>query len=191
MVGLNKRFLILSVLLLIQGRLHSEVSPFCYVVPELRTNAHAIYVSVTTLYFQADSSLPEVRIRLFFDDLQRCAQEEWGLAERPTLDLFVENGGMQTYLDDHMQLKLNDIPIPLLFDRIEPDQDDALSVYIKCELDETLMKDIAKLKVIDFKTDFFTEQIEAQQNLVRIRYGKQREFYNLDRFITQLQFKPE
>lgn len=191
MVGLNKRFLILSVLVIIQGRLHSEVSPFCYVVPELSTNAHAIYVSVTTLYFQADSSLPEVRIRLFFDDLQRCAQDEWGLDERPTLDFFVENGGMQTYLDDHMQLKLNDVPIPLLFDRIEQDQDDALSVYIKCELDEVLLKDIARLEVIDFKTDFFTEQIDAQQNLVRIRYGKQREFYNLDKFITQLQFKPE
>ena len=146
---------------------------------------HAIYVSVTSVYFKQGEMLPSVRIRLFFDDLQRCAQEEWGLEERPPLPYFTEEGGMQRYVDEHIKLQLDQQDIRLHFDRVEADQDDAISVYLKAELLQDEFPD--EWSEIWVFNDFFVEQIEAQKNLVRIRYGSMREFFNLDKDRRELQ----
>lgn len=149
---------------------------------------HTIYVSVTSIYFKQDEVLPSVKIRLFYDDLQRCAKAEWGLSENPNLNDFAE-GGMNRYINKHMQINMDGIPLRLQLKKIEEDGE-ALSVEMQPVLtDTTQMAKVASWSQLEVYNDLFTQHIDAQQNLIRYRYASDRQFENLDRKRFKAKFK--
>jgi hypothetical protein len=138
---------------------------------------HTIYVSVTSVYFPNDGTQPELKIRLFFDDLQRCVKEEWALKEIPDLGFFAGEN-MDRYLNKHLKISLDTTVIAYKMESLEEDGE-AISIHM---IPSVLVPDsLAKVwKKMTVQTDLFVNQIEQQQNLVRVRYESKREFFNLD-----------
>lgn len=149
---------------------------------------HTIYVSVTSIYFSENELLPNVKIRLFYDDLQRCAKTEWGLAENPNLIDFAE-GGINRFINDHLQIKMDKIPLELQLAEIEEDGE-ALSIQMNVVLkDSSSIEKLSQWKKMDVYNSIFTDHIDAQQNLIRFRYASDRVFENLDRNRLKASFK--
>lgn len=141
---------------------------------------HTIYVSVTSIYFLEGEILPTVKIRLFYDDLQRCSKAEWGLAENPVLSDFAE-GGLNRFINDHLKIKMDSLSVDLDLSKIEEDGE-ALSIQMTALMsDSTKAEDYAAWKNIYVINDLFTAHIDAQQNLIRFKNGSTRSFENLDR----------
>lgn len=138
---------------------------------------HTIYVSVTSVYFPNDGNQPELKIRLFFDDLQRCVKEEWALTETPELGYFAGEN-LNRYLSDHLKILLDTTNIAFKMESLEEDGE-AISIHMipVQEVAEPLANSWKKLVI---KTDLFVNQIEEQQNLIRVRFESKREFFNLD-----------
>lgn len=141
------------------------------------TFPHTIYVSVTSVYFPNDGNQPELKIRLFLDDLQRCVKEEWGLTETPELGFFAGEN-LNRYLSNHLKIKLDTTSIAFKMESLEEDGE-AISIHMipVQAVAEPLASTWKKMLI---QTDLFVNQIEEQQNLVRVRYESKREFFNLD-----------
>ena len=89
---------------------------------------HTIYVSVTSVYFPNDGTQPELKIRLFFDDLQRCVKQEWALTETPDLGFFAGEN-MDRYLNKHLEIKLDNTTIAYKMESLEEDGE-AISIHM-------------------------------------------------------------
>lgn len=139
---------------------------------------HTIYVSVTSVYFPNDGNQPEIKIRLFLDDLQRCIKEEWSLTETPELGFFAGEN-IDRYVNSHLVLKLDTTRISYTMESLEEDGE-AISIHMipKQPISDSLA---TVWKNMSIQTDLFVSQIEEQQNLIRVRYENKREFFNLDR----------
>lgn len=157
------------------GKLTSAPYPF----------PHTIYVSVTSIYFPNDGDQPELKIRLFFDDLQRCIKKEWALDETPELGFFA-GSNLDRYLNTHIALKLDTTTIAFKMESLEEDGE-AISVHM-VPVEEVPKALASSWKKMTIQSDLFVNQIEEQQNLVRVRYERKREFFNLDQKRLQAVF---
>jgi hypothetical protein len=150
--------------------------------------SHTVYVSVTSIYFSENNLLPNVKIRLFYDDLQRCTKVDWGLATNPSLIDFAE-GGIDRYINDHLKIKMDQISLQLQLAQIEEDGE-ALSIEMNTVLtDSTTLEMISNWEKMEVYNSIFTDHIDAQQNLIRFRYESDRFFENLDRSRLKTSFK--
>lgn len=129
---------------------------------------HKFYVSVTQVEYVEDKKAVQIILRVFIDDIESVLNERYATKLRldPKKQQPVVEKYLKKYLSDKFILKINNENRDLDFLGIEY-ENDLLLCYLEIE-------DIPEFYEIKIENTILMDLFEEQQNIVHVKYNKQK-----------------
>ncbi len=139
---------------------------------------HKYYVSVTELYLNKNNI--QVIIRMFPDDIENSLKDFYGLQ----FDLMSIQARplVRTYIDEHFQMKINDLPVYFRLEGIT--QEDGFFIVL---LQADKPKQINMLCVTN---SVLTEMFDEQKNIVHVLSDQQKKSFILTKHEKRFCWRP-
>jgi hypothetical protein len=134
---------------------------------------HPFYVSVTEFNHNTKESTVEISCKMFADDFENNLKRQY----KSKIDLTHPQDVKQLekiifeYLQKHLQLKVNDIPVTLQFVGFEKDAE-----AVWCYLQVSGVKSLNKLEI---RNSILYEAFDSQINIMHVMTGGQRKSVKL------------
>ena len=125
---------------------------------------HALYIGVIKIEHQEGSTLSNLSIKVFSDDLHNALKNEFDWKELPTISVAcgIHSAALQQYFENHLTIWINNEPVSLELQTCENNSE----VYI---LNYTFSPP-SKWQTLTLQADFLMELYPTQSNVLQVQY---------------------
>ncbi len=145
-----------------------KILVFLVLLPLLSFSLHKYYISLTDITYKEEEKSVQIIINVFMDDIENVLNQENHIDLQLTTKKELSNNDVyfQQYLEKNLSIKINNTAKKIDFLGKEYDGD---LVYFYLEI-----SNITSFSSIEIQNTLLVNHFSRQQNMVKVKVGKQR-----------------